>query len=314
MGWGMLSVSRKLGLCMSIMIVVVVAFFIITEYALSSTVSSFSALIDNETAMIQHGNIAKIALLECRRNEKDTLYNDDESLVKKINGFADKMREEGRLIGTLVANTQDPALAEVANAFVKGADNYQRLFQAAAATPLGQQRMMATIPMRKAAVEAENQLNLLLEQVDHRIVDVKANTLQHAALMERAALAIGSVAVACGVLFAVLLGLAIARPLHRLRDRMISLADGEFETDVPFLARGDEIGAMAKAVQVFKDNGIEAERVRRSQEEERHQAEQDKKAALLSMAETVEEETRSSVERVAAQTERMAGNAREMAR
>ena len=302
MNWGMLSVSRKMGLCMSTIILVVVAFFIVAEYALSSTVSGFSALIDNETAMIQRGSIAKIALLECRRNEKDTLYADDETLVKKVNGFADKMREEGRTIGSMVANTQDPALVHVANAFMASADNYQKLFQAAAAAPVGQQRMMATIPMRKAAVEAENHLNNLLELVDRRIVEVKANTLLHATRVERAALAIGGLAVALGVVFTVLLTVSISHPLHRLRDRMISLAEGKFEENVPFRARGDEIGAMAKAVQVFKDNAIEKVQMEVHTAEVKAQAERDKTAAMQDMADNFEATVKAKVSEVAAST------------
>ena len=309
-----LSVSHKLGISMATIILVVIAFYVVVDFAFSSTVSSFSALIENETAMIQHGNVAKIFLLECRRNEKDTLYNDDETMVKKINEFADKMREEGRLVETLVANTRDPDLIGLVKDFVANADKYQKLFQAAAVSPVGQQRMIATIPMRKTATETEAQLNKILDRVNGRIVEVKADTLQHAALMQRIALLIGVVAVAFGVLFAVLLTLDLARPLLKLRDSMIRLAEGDSSAEVPFLARGDEIGSMAQAVQVFKDNGIEADRVRRSQEEQRQQAELEKSLALQRMAETVESETRTSVDQVAAQTERMTANAREMAK
>jgi methyl-accepting chemotaxis protein len=258
MGWHALSISRKLALGMTAILVVVVAFFAVAEYALSSTTMRFSALIDNETAMIQHGNVAKIALLECRRNEKDTLYNDDASLVKKITDFAEKMRSEGRLIDNLVANTGDNTLVDLAHAFLKGADDYQRLFQAAAAAPVGQARMMATIPMRKAAAEAEKQLDALLEQVGQRILEVKADTLRRAALLDHVALAAGALTLALGLLLAVALPLSISRPLLGLHGRMIRLADGDLAAGVPFLGRGDEIGDMAKAVQVFKENGLRA--------------------------------------------------------
>ena len=299
MNWGMLSISQKLGLCMAAMILVITAFLFVADYAISSTASKFASLIDNETAMLQHGNVAKIALLECRRNEKDTLYNDDESLVKKINGFADTMRDQGRLIGTLVANTQDSVLIDTVNAFIKNADSYHQLFQAAAATPVGQQRMMATIPMRKAAVETENQLNALMEQVAHRITDVKANTLRHAAEEEKLALAIGGLAVGFGILFAVVLTLAISRPLRNLRDGMILLAEGNLEAEVPFRTRGDEIGAMAKAVQVFKDNGIAKQRIEAEATEAKARAQRDQDAAMQAMADEFDATVKSKVTEVA---------------
>jgi len=47
-------------------------------------------------------------------------------------------------------------------------------------------------------------------------------------------------------------------PLGRLEGVMRRLADGAYDTDVPATERRDEIGRMARAVQVFKDNGIAA--------------------------------------------------------
>ena len=84
MSWGSISISRKIALIMTAMVLVIVVLSIVAGFALSSTVSTFSALIDNETTMMQHANVAKITLLRCRREEKDALYNDDESLVKSI--------------------------------------------------------------------------------------------------------------------------------------------------------------------------------------------------------------------------------------
>ncbi|MGO7153308.1 methyl-accepting chemotaxis protein [Rhizobium leguminosarum] len=49
---------------------------------------------------------------------------------------------------------------------------------------------------------------------------------------------------------------AIAGPIGTLTTSMKQLADGDLETIVPFASRPDEIGAMAGAVEVFKQNGI----------------------------------------------------------
>lgn len=69
-----------------------------------------------------------------------------------------------------------------------------------------------------------------------------------------------------GCALAVLLGLGIAwtitravtMPLLQLRARMLSLAEGELESEIVGIGRGDEIGQMATAVQVFKDSAIRA--------------------------------------------------------
>ncbi|TAU35315.1 methyl-accepting chemotaxis protein [Rhizobium leguminosarum] len=49
---------------------------------------------------------------------------------------------------------------------------------------------------------------------------------------------------------------AIARPIERLTASMKQLADGDLETAVPYGGRADEIGDMAGAVEVFKQNGL----------------------------------------------------------
>ncbi|GGH06117.1 hypothetical protein GCM10007036_00370 [Alsobacter metallidurans] len=48
----------------------------------------------------------------------------------------------------------------------------------------------------------------------------------------------------------------LSAPLRRTTDAMGQLAQGDLSVAVPYLERRDEIGAMASALQVFKDNGL----------------------------------------------------------
>ncbi len=64
-----------------------------------------------------------------------------------------------------------------------------------------------------------------------------------------------------GLAICVALGLWIAlakitKPLVRLGDNMKVLAEGDLTTEIQGQERGDEVGIMAKAVQVFKDNAL----------------------------------------------------------
>ncbi len=64
-----------------------------------------------------------------------------------------------------------------------------------------------------------------------------------------------------GVVAGVGLALVITRtgitgPLARLQDRMREIASGDYTHDVTGIDRGDEVGTMAKAVRVFRENGI----------------------------------------------------------
>ncbi len=53
----------------------------------------------------------------------------------------------------------------------------------------------------------------------------------------------------------------VARPITALNGVMTRLSNGESGIEVPYASRLDEIGAMAKAVEVFKQNGIERTRL-----------------------------------------------------
>ena len=86
-----------------------------------------------------------------------------------------------------------------------------------------------------------------------------------------------SFVVALIVLLAVIAGSAglivmvrrrILNPIAALTGRMSRLAAGEVAEAIPGAARNDEIGAMAAAVQVFKDNKIDADRLTTEKEAE----------------------------------------------
>ncbi|MFC0202118.1 methyl-accepting chemotaxis protein [Paracoccus rhizosphaerae] len=54
---------------------------------------------------------------------------------------------------------------------------------------------------------------------------------------------------------------AVSRPIEAMTAAMKRLADGKLDTPIPHANRGDEIGAMASAVAVFRDNTAEARRL-----------------------------------------------------
>ncbi len=62
---------------------------------------------------------------------------------------------------------------------------------------------------------------------------------------------------------------SIVRPMENLRRTMGELAAGRTDLDLPETARRDEIGAMAAAVAVFRDNAIERARLEGEQEADR---------------------------------------------
>jgi methyl-accepting chemotaxis protein len=83
-----------------------------------------------------------------------------------------------------------------------------------------------------------------------------------------------------GCLLAVVGGLAVSlwlarsltAPLVELTRVVVQLARADWSVTVPYASRGDEVGRMARAVDVFRDNGLENERLKRIEEEGRQRA------------------------------------------
>lgn len=70
----------------------------------------------------------------------------------------------------------------------------------------------------------------------------------------------GAASLVVAILMGVLLTRGIVRPITRMTSVMTALAKGDSAIAVPEVGRNDEIGEMAAAVQVFKDNMIERQR------------------------------------------------------
>jgi methyl-accepting chemotaxis protein len=84
------------------------------------------------------------------------------------------------------------------------------------------------------------------------------------------------------ILFGVGLGYAIvacvSRPITAMVDAMKKLASGDLNAVIPAQGRKDEVGSMAGAVQVFKDNMVTASRLEAEQKAEQERKEQRQKA------------------------------------
>jgi methyl-accepting chemotaxis protein len=77
---------------------------------------------------------------------------------------------------------------------------------------------------------------------------------------------------------------SIVPPIRRMTGAMAELAAGDTTVAVPGTTRKDELGEMAGAVQVFKDNMIEAERLRAEQAESEKRVAAQRKADMHKLA------------------------------
>ncbi|HVJ42824.1 MAG TPA: HAMP domain-containing methyl-accepting chemotaxis protein [Dongiaceae bacterium] len=84
----------------------------------------------------------------------------------------------------------------------------------------------------------------------------------------------------------IFIGLArlICAPVRGMTSAMERLAGGDMTTDIPAKQRADEIGEMAAALQIFKDNMTETERMRAEKAAADRHSEEQRRSTMLSLA------------------------------
>ncbi|MBK6895613.1 MAG: HAMP domain-containing protein [Alphaproteobacteria bacterium] len=104
----------------------------------------------------------------------------------------------------------------------------------------------------------------------------------------------------------------LAGPISLMTAAMGDLARGKFDVEIPGRERGDEIGAMAASVQVFKENGLEALRLKGAQEENERRAAVEKKRMMVELADRFDAEVGGSIQNLAVAAEKLQDAARTM--
>ena len=157
----------------------------------------------------------------------------------------------------------------------------------------------------------------VLVSVPRDVVMAEANALT-AALNQRAAdsrlwqVVTGLVValLAIGVMWVVAGG--VARPVVAMTAAMKALAGGNHQVEVPARDQADELGQMAQAVQVFKDNAIEVERLQAEQVAQKERAEAEQRRRMNELASNFEASVMGVVEAVSARSGEMAAAAQSL--
>jgi methyl-accepting chemotaxis protein len=96
-----------------------------------------------------------------------------------------------------------------------------------------------------------------------------------------------------------LIGRSISRPLGQLGARMRALADGALDAEIPGIERGDEVGAMAATVQIFKDNALRIRGLEKVEAETQQRVAADRRATMDNIANDFERSVKGIVSSVA---------------
>jgi methyl-accepting chemotaxis protein len=102
---------------------------------------------------------------------------------------------------------------------------------------------------------------------------------------------VGNVAIMVGMLVVLMLigsalfsVLSIARPIRRIGEVLLELANGNKAVKIPYTERGDEVGDNARAARTFKDNLIRIEQMEAEQKDLQAAAAAQRKVEMIKLA------------------------------
>ncbi|WP_407522408.1 methyl-accepting chemotaxis protein [Methylobacterium oryzisoli] len=168
----------------------------------------------------------------------------------------------------------------------------------------GQQPQALALLTRPDAVKLYAQISETLR----RIVDLNSRGAQrdadastvHADTASFAIIVAMGIALVFAVAATLFSLLRVSRPIAQVTQVMNTLASGDARVEVLFQGRRDEIGAMAAAVQVFKENLLRTRKLEEETALARASAEVQRKAAMCEMADRFEQAVGSIMDRVTA--------------
>ncbi len=231
--------------------------------------------------------VLEAALLTMRRAEKDFLLRLDRKYIDRLkSAFA--------------------AFEQAAQARIDDEDDLEYVGDMTQMYVIGfdkmSQRLLDEILSRKELSALYAEVEPLLAELDSHARNGFDSASQELATKTHSIFLIVLAITAAVTVFVVLLGFMVGRglsgPIRAMTGAMMALAKGDNEVEVPAQDYGSEIGDMAKAVLVFKENAITAERLKAEQAAEQ-QAKEKRAASIEMMVRAFDETANQKLEQVA---------------
>jgi methyl-accepting chemotaxis protein len=309
-------VGRKLALSFATLIIVVVAALGVNMRnldTLDTTVGETvrgNQILDNMNqvliAIIQQENAVRGYLLSSQPDYL-TAYRQGGAQVERMVAqtreiVLDDQRQRARL--DEIAELNQQWRSTIADAQIEMANDAARAEEArmTVAQGLGRALMFTLRDVVDEVVRAERRLLAARQQAQE-------NAFSSSEVISMIGFAL-TILLGLGSAFALYRGIVV--PVTSLTRAMTKLADDDTSVDVPGLRRGDEIGAMARAVEIFKGNALERQRLEGEKASLEAAAQAEKKRAMQELAGSFEAKVGSLVHQLSRAARDMEETARSM--
>jgi sigma-B regulation protein RsbU (phosphoserine phosphatase) len=185
--------------------------------------------------------------------------------ILKLQAQMNKLQEQYRVLVTDPAQTDAlNALAIEFDAYIESSDS----LRIGAAGDRGQGALQVLRDSEPAHARLMARL-ADLDDLTRDLADKAVASSQEAADRANTGALIGVVGMAIALLgLIVLTSRDILRPMRRLIGAINRLADNDLETEIPLTTRRDELGDVARALQHFRANAIEKERLQKQEQDD----------------------------------------------
>lgn len=266
-----------------------------------------AAKVSNDVALAAQVADAMVTLQSLRLAVTKFRADNRQEFVDQATQFGEAL---DKTTSALMAATQDVQRRQVLAGAADILKDYMVSFKSLYTAIENANQIYATIS--KIGSEASEKFGSMADDSSQR--QDKLGPVASAAMDDGKTLAVSIAGVA--ILLGIVIGWAVARsitkPITAMTGAMAELASGNKSIEIPARGQKDEIGAMAQAVQVFKENMIEAERLRDEQEAMKRQAEEQRRQAMLELADRFERNVGGVVSGVTSAATQMQSTAQSM--
>lgn len=245
----------------------------------------------------------KILMLMMRRHEKDYMLRGDPKYATRIDARVGEFKDALATSG-LSFDRQDNLLGKL--------EDYRSGVMAWINTD--RERLALTDGLAGAYNEVATLLAALSEGLEAQAVEARG-TLENKQTMAGWAImgAVAFIVLLVGAI-AMLVGHRLVTAINRINTAMSALAAGEASVEIPFVDRRNEIGEMAAAIQVFKDNAIEKQRLEADQAEAESRRAAERKQLMDSLADGFDASVKGVVDSVSELVQQLQATANQLSR
>jgi methyl-accepting chemotaxis protein len=168
--------------------------------------------------------------------------------------------------------------------------------------------------LAKASLTIDEQVNRINQKLGTMRAEQGDRTAASVQDTRQTVIYAAGAALVVGALLAWLIGASVSGPIRSMTDRMQSLAAGELDEPIPGGESRDEIGRMARAVAVFRDNALAVSRMEREAAAQRQASEADHARMMSDLAGRFEQGMQGVIAGVGGRAEEMGHSAGELAR